>query len=170
MNNYGFDIEKSEVSGQSSFDNSQSSFVKIGFVKGSGNSNSPKSYSFVDTSIVTGSVEYRLKQIDNDGSFKYSNVVTVNLVPAKYTLYQNYPNPFNPTTTIKYDLPKQSKVELKIYNMLGEEVVTLVNKEQQAGRYSVQFDVSSKQLASGVYIYRLQAGNYSSVKKLVLLK
>ncbi len=150
------------------------SWSKIGFVKGSGNSNSPKSYSFEDTSIVSGSVEYRLKQIDNDGSYKYSNVVTVNLVLTKYTLYQNYPNPFNPTATIKYDLPKQSKVELKVYNIMGQEVATLVSKEQQAGSYSVQFNTqqttNNKQLSSGVYIYRLQAGNYTSVKKFVLLK
>ncbi len=91
-------------------------------------------------------------------------------VPAKFILYQNYPNPFNPTTTIKYIIPKAEDVTLKIYDILGNEVETLVNKEQHAGSYSVQFPIGSRQLASGVYLYRLQAGSYIQTKKMILLK
>jgi len=90
--------------------------------------------------------------------------------PLKFALMQNYPNPFNPTTVIKYEIPNSSHVTLKVYDILGKEVATLVNKNEQAGSYSVHFGVGSLQLASGIYLYKLQAGNYTSVKKLVLLK
>jgi hypothetical protein len=89
-------------------------------------------------------------------------------IPGKYTLYQNYPNPFNPETEIKYSIPEAAKVTLKIYNLLGEEVATLVNSEQNAGTYKVHFNASS--LASGVYLYKIQAGSFISAKKLILLK
>ncbi len=86
----------------------------------------------------------------------------------RYTLEQNYPNPFNPVTTIKYQIPKAGNVSLKIYDILGNEVVTLVDAQKEVGRYEVSFDASS--LASGVYIYRLLAGEFVNVKKMVLLK
>jgi hypothetical protein len=91
-------------------------------------------------------------------------------IPAEYYLYQNYPNPFNPETTIKYDLPRQEYVTLKIYDILGREVITLVNKEQSAGKYEVIFNTSKYYLASGIYICRLNAGNFSEVRKMLLLK
>ena len=88
--------------------------------------------------------------------------------PTVFMLFQNYPNPFNPITIIKYDLPKAGRVTLKIYDVLGRKVATLINEEKPAGRYQVEFNGSS--FASGVYFYRIQAGNYSSVKKMILLK
>ncbi len=137
-------------------------------MKGSGNSNSPKNYSFVDDNPPSGTVEYRLKQIDNDGNFKYSQIVTVTSLPTKLELWQNYPNPFNPTTTIQYAIPKAEHVTLKVYDELGKEVSTLVNENKEAGQYSVTFDGNG--LASGIYLYSLRCGNFSQVKKLLLLK
>ena len=175
VNNYGFEVQRADVSSQMSESGSQSSIVnrqwqKLGFVKGSGNSNSPKEYSFIDNNTTSGTVEYRLKQIDNDGNFKYSQILTVSSLPTKFELSQNYPNPFNPTTTINYDLPQQSKVVLKVYNILGQEVATLVDKEEQAGVYTVQFSPNSYRLASGIYIYRLTAGSFAQTRKMTLLK
>ncbi|HSW55229.1 MAG TPA: T9SS type A sorting domain-containing protein, partial [Ignavibacteriaceae bacterium] len=89
-------------------------------------------------------------------------------LPVAYSLEQNYPNPFNPSTTIRYQIPKEGMVTLKVYDILGAEVATLVNEEKIAGRYEVNFNASS--LASGVYIYRLNVNDYVSVKKMVLLK
>ncbi|MGB8320857.1 MAG: T9SS type A sorting domain-containing protein, partial [Ignavibacteriaceae bacterium] len=91
-------------------------------------------------------------------------------VPAGFVLEQNYPNPFNPTTTIKYNIPKAAYVTLKVYDILGNVVQTLINKEQQSGMHEVQFTVGSRRLASGVYFYKLQAGSFVSTKKMILLR
>ncbi len=119
VNDYGFEIQRSAVSGQQSVGNSHSSLVnsqweKIGFVKGSGNCNSPKEYSFVDSNPLCGNVQYRLKQIDNDGGYKYSEIVEAKILPTKYELYQNYPNPFNPATAISYQLSAFSNQQCNI--------------------------------------------------------
>jgi hypothetical protein len=169
VNNYGFEIERALSSTTPRQD-----WETIGFVEGHGSSNSPKEYSFTDKSAPSGSVHYRLKQIDIDGQFKYSDVVEMNVgIPYKFTLSQNYPNPFNPTTTIEYSIPQNNdgqslSVQLKIYNSIGSEVTKLVNKEQQPGNYKVTFNGAN--LTSGIYFYRLKAGNFNSVKKLLLLK
>jgi len=167
VNNYGFEIQRSEVSSQKS---ALSNWEKIGFVNGNGNSNSPKYYSFTDNSILSsGNYSYRLKQIDNDGSFEYSDVVEVlYTAPVQFSLKQNYPNPFNPVTTISYSLPEKAQVRLIVFDVLGREVATLVNKQQESGVYNVKFDASN--LNSGIYFYQLKAGNFSEVKKLSLLK
>ncbi len=164
-NNYGFEIQRSAISGQQPAE----SWNKIGFVRGNGNSNSSKSYSFVDPNVTSGKYYYRLKQIDNDGKFEYSKIVEVNFsIPDVYELNQNYPNPFNPVTTIKYEIPKSSEVKLVIFDMLGREVITLVDEYKDAGRYNVQFDASK--LASGTYLYKIQAGSFVEVKKMILMK
>ncbi len=174
VNNYGFEIQRAEVSGQKSDAGSQSSinnrqWSKIGFVKGNGNSNSPKNYSFIDDNPPSGKVDYRLKQIDNDGSFKYSSIVEASFMePNKFELSQNYPNPFNPTTTIQYAIPKSEHVTLKVYDELGREVSTLVNENKEAGQHRVNFNGAN--LASGIYYYRISAGDFTEVKKLMLLK
>ena len=90
------------------------------------------------------------------------------IIPEKYSLAQNYPNPFNPTTIIKYQIPELSFITIKVYDVLGSEVVTLVNEEKVAGNYEIEFNAT--QLPSGVYFYRLQAGNFIETKKMVLMK
>ncbi len=161
INSYGFEIEKST-------DNIH--FNKIGFVKGADNSSSPKKYSFNDSKIFTGKYYYRIKQIDNNGQFKYSNIVEIKagLTPDKFSLAQNYPNPFNPSTVISYEIPKDGLVSLKVFDIIGREVSTLVNKYQTAGSYNVTFNAYN--LSSGIYFYQLKSGSYNSIRKLILLK
>ncbi len=161
LNNAGFEVERSL---------DRENFAQIGFVRGAGTTSEAQSYSFVDRgSFNAEKVYYRLKQVDFDGRFEYSPIIEVNVsLPTKFALMQNYPNPFNPTTTIAYELPTRSKVLLKIYDMLGREVATLVNGEQAAGRYAQSFNASG--LASGLYFYRLQAGNFVETKKMMLVK
>ena len=138
-------------------------------MQGYGNSNSPKEYTYTDKDLTGGTkYMYRLKQIDNDGKYQYSKEVEVEVVPKEYSLYQNYPNPFNPSTTIKFDLPESSEVNLTVYNILGEKVITLVNGMKKAGYHSVEFNAGN--IASGMYIYRLQTPNFIQTKKMLLLK
>ena len=111
---------------------------------------------------------YRLKQIDNDGSYEYSDEVEVEIIPTEYALYQNYPNPFNPTTKIRYQLPQESKVIIKLYDILGSEVITLLNEKNEPGVY--EFDFNASRFSSGTYIYRMVADGFIETKKMVLLK
>jgi Secretion system C-terminal sorting domain len=176
VNNFGFEILRfTSKDGRSEPDLSgEESFEKIGFVEGHGNSNSSKQYFYSDNAVVSGKSYYRLKQIDNDGTFEYSDVVEVELgMPGEFSLSQNYPNPFNPSTKIKYEIPGQARndnmlVTLKVYDVLGNEVATLVNEEKTAGTYEVDFDAS--QFTSGVYIYRLQTGEFRQTRKMILMR
>ncbi len=168
VNNYGFEIEKSS---------NKLSWQKIGFVAGNGNSNSPHQYSFKDVDLVGGSTfYYRLKQIDIDGKFEYSNEVKVNVIIKGFKLAQNYPNPFNPSTRINYTIPETADVKLEIYSITGELVTQLVNLRQNAGNYSVEFNTLVKRnLSSGMYFYRISAegvsgSNYVKTNKMLLLK
>ena len=174
-NNKGFEVERcSEVRNHSRIDRSE--WQAVGFVEGNGTSTQMHSYYFTDLpagkdgkNISPGKYYYRLEQIDFDGKSEYSNEVAVTLnVSASFALMQNYPNPFNPITQIKYSIPGSSFVTLKIYDLPGNEIETLVNEEKPTGSYTVKFDGSK--LSSGVYFYRLQAGEYSSTKKLILMK
>ena len=159
-NNQGFSIERMTTG---------ESFEEVGYVAGFGTTTEPKSYSFIDSKLENRSYTYRLKQIDFDGSYEYSNEVNVDVeLPLEYTLEQNYPNPFNPNTTINYSIPEDGFVKLAVYNLLGEEVATLVNSFQKADRYDVSFNASG--LSSGVYLYKIEATNFSASKKLVLLR
>ena len=166
-NNYGFEVERVSTSLGKNWE-------KIGFVKGNGNSNSSKEYSFIDQDKKhDGALEYRLKQIDNDGNFRYSKKIEVTYgMPMKYELQQNYPNPFNPETRIGYSLPIDGFVTLKIIDVLGREVATLVNERKSAGSYEVTFDVSSagSGLASGVYICKMSSSNYTKAIKMLIAK
>lgn len=165
VNNYGFEVErKSNVKGEMS-----DVWGKIGFVNGNGNSNSPKSYSYEDNNLTPGKYSYRLKQIDNDGKYEYSNIIEITIQPNEYFLYQNYPNPFNPTTTIRWQSPVSSWQTIKVFNLLGEEVETIVNEYLEAGAHSKLYIVNST-LPSGVYFYRLQTGNFVESKKMIYLK
>jgi len=172
VNNYGFDVERKTPLNPLSRGEAEGRGVweKIGFVNGNGNSNSPKEYSFIDNNTAGGNkYQYRLKQIDNDGRYEYSKIVEVNLgAPKKFELSQNYPNPFNPTTTISYNITEPSIVKLTIYNLLGQEIKTLVNEFKEAGVHTVNFNAS--ELNSGLYIYKLQAGTFTQTRKMTLLK
>ena len=164
-NNYGFEIQRSVVSSQQS----GNVWSKIGFVEGNGTTNAPKSYSFTDKS-ANGKTSYRLKQIDRDGKFEYSQTVevTVASAPKEFALEQNYPNPFNPTTMISFQIPVSNHVSLKVFDMLGKEVATLVNETKETGLYSAKVD--GTKLSSGIYFYKLQSGNLIAVKKLTIMK
>ncbi len=177
-NNFGFEVER-ENRGSGEWE-------KIGFVQGNGTTNSPKNYEFTDSELPNSEeVSYRLKQIDNDGTFAYSKVVTVDLttitsvkdeVVYEFALEQNYPNPFNPTTTVKFTVPNEGdeyirplQTKLIVFDILGREVATLVNQKLQSGNHEVQFDGSN--LSSGMYFYRISIGNeFNSVKKMMLVK
>ncbi len=159
-NNRGFEIERKSVNGD---------YRKIGFLAGFGSTTEPKSYSWSDNNLKSGNYIYRLKQLDFNGNFSYSKEVNVSVTsPIQYALEQNYPNPFNPNTIIKYSVPEDGLVKLKVYNLLGEEIITLVNSAQKAGRYEVVFDASK--FASGVYYYRMETQKYTSIKKMILIK
>ncbi|MDP4116758.1 MAG: T9SS type A sorting domain-containing protein [Bacteroidota bacterium] len=166
VSNHGFDVERALVSA----DKKVGEFSKLGFVNGNGNSNSPKNYSFVDSKAVYGQYVYRLKQIDTDGKFEYSKTteVTVNNLPSTFEMDQNYPNPFNPSTTIKFSVPKESFVNIAVYNMLGQKVATVVNGTMKEGSYEQTFNASN--LSSGNYVYVMTAGDSKIVKKMVLVK
>ncbi len=160
INNSGFNIERKQEN---------SSWNKISFVNGNGTSTSEKKYSYFDGNLTAGKYQYRLKQIDFDGTFEYSNIVEVEIgVPSKFELSQNYPNPFNPSTKISYSVPKSGYVSLKVYNALGQEVASLVNGIKEAGIHSIEFNAVN--LNSGIYFYKLEAGNISQVKKMMLIK
>ncbi len=170
-NNRGFEVERGqrpEVSGQ------RSDWDKIGYVPGSGTTTQPKSYSFNDEDISAGTYEYRLKQLDFAGTFKYSNTVEINIsIPVQYSLSQNYPNPFNPATNISFSLKTDAKVTLNVYNALGQEVASLINGNMNAGEHNLKFDASV--LSSGIYFYTLDAKgkdgeNFITSKKMILLK
>jgi len=166
INNKGFDIERKDIN-----DNySNSGWERIGFVQGIGTSTHPKEYSYVDAISKYGRYLYRLKQIDFDGKVTYSEEVKVEagLKPENFVLEQNYPNPFNPTTFIKFSLPQASKVNLSVYNSLGERVNIIAYGEYEAGVYERVFDASG--LASGIYIYVLRADNSVLKQKMVLMK
>jgi len=163
-NNRGFEVERK----------STGDYQTVGFVQGNGTTTERQNYSFVDTDLNEGTYTYRLKQIDFDGTTDYSDLVEVIVsVPKVFSLEQNYPNPFNPSTKINFSLAVDSKVSLKVFDVLGQEVMTLVNGQIAAGRHDVQFNASG--LNSGVYFYRIDAtgvdgNNFSSVKKMILTK
>ncbi|MCA2005105.1 MAG: T9SS type A sorting domain-containing protein, partial [Ignavibacterium sp.] len=126
-------------------------------------------YVFSDKNLNRGKYQYRLKQIDFDGTFEYSKTVEVEIVsPSKFELTQNYPNPFNPTTSISFTIPQAGNVKLAVYNLLGQEVAVLVNEFRDAGTYDVEFNASN--LNSGVYLYKLEANGSTFTKKMTLLK
>ena len=164
INCFGFEIERRVNTLQTNGD-----FEKIGFVNGYGNRNSPMNYSFVDSNTVNGKLEYRLKQIDNDGKYQFSKTITAEVnYSSGFKLFRNYPNPFNPATEINYSIPYRSQIVLAVYNSLGQLITTLVNEEKPEGNYSVTFNGAN--FPSGIYFYRLQAGGYSSTKKFILMK
>ncbi|MGE5457260.1 MAG: T9SS type A sorting domain-containing protein [Methanococcaceae archaeon] len=170
INNNGFEVQKTLIGKQNNWE-------KVGFVEGHGNSNSTKDYSFSDSKIANGKYLYRLKQIDNDGKYKFSKEIEVNInnVPAEFSLGQNYPNPFNPSTNFKYGIPEQSNVKLSVYNSIGQEISVLVNEVKDAGSYEHPFKASL--LSSGIYFLKMEASSlqtpgktFVSTRKMLLMK
>jgi hypothetical protein len=168
-----FVIEKKSYSVNSS------DWVTVGSVKAADLSNSTKRYCFTDKDLQTGRYQYKLKMIDNDGTFAYSDAIEIEIsLPKTFELNQNYPNPFNPSTKISYSLPSDSRVILEVYNIAGELVGQLINNDQPGGYYIVDFSSASlsKGISSGIYFYRILAvdkvsgNNFSSIKKMMLLK
>ncbi|GJQ62872.1 MAG: hypothetical protein SCALA702_19250 [Melioribacteraceae bacterium] len=161
LNNKGFEIEK----------NFAGEWTTIAFVDGNGTTNEINSYNFIDkVDNYEGSIEYRLKQIDFDGTVSFSESISVEVtsIPSEFNLTQNYPNPFNPTTNITFAIPENGNVKLSVYNMLGEEIAVLINGYREAGNYEVTFNASA--LNSGIYLYKIEAGNFVNIKKMMLVK
>ena len=164
-NNSGFEIQRLKNSKNESSEN----WEVIGFVNGNGTTTETQTYFYSDNNLSSGKYLYRLKQIDYDGTFKYSNEVEVIInVPEKFELSQNYPNPFNPATTISFTLQTNQFVTLKVFNSLGEEVSTLVNRNLTQGTHSFNFNANG--FGSGLYLYRLESGGKVQVRKMMLLK
>jgi len=160
LNNLGFEIQRKDKEGN---------FESLGFINGKGTTTETNEYSFVDIKVDAGNYTYRLMQKDYDGTFAYSQEVEVEIsLPLEYSLEQNYPNPFNPTTTISYSIPSDNFVTIRLYDVLGNEVITLVNEQKQAGKYEMLFNASN--IASGVYYYQINSGTFTQTRKLMLLK
>jgi len=160
INNNGFEIQRST---------SNSEFLTVGFVRGNGTTTSQQEYSFTDKNMIDGIYSYRLKQIDFNGVYEYSNAIEVDVRSLdNYTLEQNYPNPFNPSTKIAYVLKEKTNVKILVMNALGEEVAVLVNQTQEQGYHQLDFNASN--LPSGIYFYSLLTENYSETKKMLLMK
>jgi hypothetical protein len=160
INNQGFDIERKS---------SNTTWQTIGFVNGRGTTTEQQQYSYLDKNLTEGKYSYRLKQIDFNGSYEYSNIIeAIVITPSKFELSQNYPNPFNPSTAITFALPQAGNVKLAVYNLLGQEVQILVNGFKSEGTHTVNFE--AKNLNSGIYLYKLEANGISSVRKMTLIK
>ena len=164
-NNSGFNIERSR---------DEKNFVNIGFVSGRGTTTEPSDYNYIDTDIESGKYYYRLKQTDYDGTFKYLNVILVDVgLPKQFVLSQNHPNPFNPSTTIKFQLPVDANVKIELFNSIGQKVSEILNSDLSGGVHEVTFEGSK--LSSGIYYYTMNAVgkdgmNFTSTKKMLLLK
>ncbi len=171
VNNFGFYIER--------YNPSDSTWPDLDFVMGAGSSSSPKYYSYTDTSASKGfTYYYRLKQVDNDGGYKYSDTLTVavitgikeikEIIPNGFSVSHNYPNPFNPSTNVQISLTKASEVNLKIYNSAGKIIKEESYGTKSPGTYTINIDMSA--FSSGVYYYKISAGNYAQTHSMVLLK
>jgi hypothetical protein len=163
LNNRGFGLYRKNL-------NPNSIFELIKFIPGLGTTTEKQSYSFSDKNILGHCVIYKLIQYDFDGTSEViGNIeVTLNNLPNSFALYQNYPNPFNPSTTINYSNPVPGQVILKIFDVLGREIETLINEFQNEGMHSIKFDASN--LTSGIYFYQLKVTDFVSTKKMLVIQ
>ncbi|MFN0159280.1 MAG: T9SS type A sorting domain-containing protein, partial [Bacteroidota bacterium] len=173
INNYGFYVQNrrtGEVGNTGWLD------VANSFVAGHGTTNEPHDYSFLDNTPPRGNLQYRLKQVDLDGTEHFIEPISVSVLtavreqaPLEFSLKQNFPNPFNPTTEIMFSVEQSGKAVLDLYNLLGQKVATLFDEEAEAGYY-IRVTLNASNLASGMYLFRLQSGNRNALKKLLVLK
>jgi len=174
-NNFGFEIERRTLRGEGQ------AWGVIVFVRGQGTTTVPHRYVFTDGNLPPGNYSYRLKQIDADGAFTYSGERRVEVTPpARFALQQNYPNPFNPTTVIRFEIPERTWVSLRILNLLGQEISSLVNEVKDPGYYAVRWngaDRFGQPAPNGIYFYELRAGApagqapaFRSVRKMTLMR
>jgi hypothetical protein len=172
INNQGFGIERKDGKWKMSEwtpSEEDGKWENIGFAAGFGTTAELKSYSFIDENVSAGIYSYRLKQIDYDGSFRIYGPIEVEYGVIKYyQLEQNYPNPFNPETVIKYTIPNSGRVTIRLYNVLGKEIKTLADEHKESGSYEIKFN--AEELSSGVYFYKLESGEYSKIRKMILLR
>jgi len=172
INNKGFEIERKRSVLEDSFGevrSQHSDWKRIGFIEGHGTTSGSFHYMFTDNNITHGIYYYRLKQIDLDGTFSYSDTIEIDVKKtAQYILEQNYPNPFNPLTALRYSIPEAGNTKLTVYDGTGREIAVLINEWQSAGSYSIDFNGSG--LSSGIYFYKLSSRGFSQTKKLILLK
>ncbi len=161
INNSGFDLERKTES---------TDWIKLVFITGSGTTNQPVEYLYEDKKLMPGKYFYRLKQIDYNGNYEYFDLPLYVLIskPKDFLLGQSYPNPSNPKCRIDFQLPERTFVNISVYDLLGKKIAELVNLDTEAGIHTVEFDGSN--LASGTYIYRITAGSFSEVKKMILVK
>lgn len=161
FNNSGFEVERKTEIGD---------WINLSFINGSGTTNQPVEYNYEDKKLMPGKYFYRLKQIDYNGNYEYFDLPLYVLIskPKEFSLGQSYPNPSNPKCNIDFQLPERTLVNISVYNMLGQLVAAIVNDEKDAGVYTVEFDGSN--LSSGTYIYRITAGSFTEVKKMILVK
>jgi hypothetical protein len=159
-NNKGFSIERKSDYG---------SWINVGYIEGNGTSSEMNYYSFSETVQDGGRYIYRLKQNDFNGEYSYSQETEVTIeLPEVFSVSQNYPNPFNPVTVIRYQVPENVRVSIKVYDVLGNETAVLTDDIKPAGSYQVNFN--GEALAAGVYYYTIKAGSFSQTKKMILLK
>ncbi|MFA5010415.1 MAG: glycosyl hydrolase family 8 [Ignavibacteria bacterium] len=161
INNSGFEVQRLDADG---------SWNEVAFVKGHGTTSTPVNYSYEDKNLTTGTYSYCLKQVDYNGNYEYFNLNSKVEIgtPQKYSISQNYPNPFNPVTKIYFDIPKLSSVKISVYDVSGREVKVLVNEKYQPGNYETVFDGSM--YSNGVYFYKIQTGDFTETKKMILMK
>jgi parallel beta-helix repeat protein len=165
-NNRGFEIQRSVIPSEAR----NLYWVAVGYVNGNGTTTKSQNYSFVDKGLASGKYLYRLKQIDLNGSFQYSKEIKVEIIsPKEFVLEQNYPNPFNPATRINWQSPVSGWQTIKLFDLLGREIETIVDGYYEAGKHSTFYNVNST-LPSGIYFYRLQADNITLIKKMILLR
>jgi hypothetical protein len=170
LNNSGFDIERREVikPGETS------AWQKITFIQGHGTSNVSNGYLYKNEKLKAGNYQYRLKQIDYNGNFEYFSLepdVSIN-PPGNFKMSQNYPNPSNPKSKINFEMPVNGKVTIKVYDITGREVITLLDETREADYYTVEFDGTN--LASGAYFYRIisegEGKSFTKTLKMILVK
>jgi hypothetical protein len=166
VNNSGFRVERMNTK--------DNNWKEVWFIQGHGTASEPHNYTFTDKKLQSSIYKYRLKQIDFNGNYEYFSLENDVIIsaPNNFSISQNYPNPSNPKSKIDYEIPLTGKVSIKLYDMLGREVLTLVSETKEAGYYTAEFDGTN--LASGVYFYRIiaegSAEKFSNTLKMILLR